>query len=197
MFTHTYQNSLPTQLLTQALQTINTPPNTLLPVKFRYANPMSLPIDLTTPEHDQEMMHLALEQAQLAAEMGEVPVGAVVYTADKVLAQTHNLRESTHDPTAHAEVLALRQASEVLGSWRLEHCAMAVTLEPCPMCAGALVNARVATLIYGATDPKMGCVDTLASLCTEPRFNHRLTVRSGILAEQSAKLLKDFFASRR
>ena len=131
--------------------------------------PVATPLDL-------DMMRLALDQARLAASMGEVPVGAVVYQGDRVLAQAHNLRESNADPTAHAEVLALRAAAQALGTWRLVGCAIAVTLEPCPMCAGALVNARIDKLVYGTADPKMGCVDTLHQLCTDTRFNHRLQV---------------------
>ena len=145
------------------------------------------------------MMQHALELARAAARQGEVPVGAVVYRLDdgEVLGAAHNLRESAADPTAHAEVLALRQAAAHRGLWRLEHCGLAVTLEPCPMCAGALVNARIAELVYGCDDPKMGCVHTLHQLCAEPRFNHRLPHRRGVLADESAHLLKTFFAQRR
>lgn len=143
------------------------------------------------------MMRLALEQARCAAEMGEVPVGAVIYRGDEVLAAAHNRREIDADPTAHAEILALRQAAGVVGSWRLDECGIAVTLEPCPMCAGALVNSRIAELVYGAADPKMGAVHTLYELCTESRFNHRLTVRAGVMAQQCAVELQRFFQARR
>lgn len=144
------------------------------------------------------MMRLALEQARIAATLQEVPVGAVIYRADgTVLARAHNLRESRNDPTAHAEVLALRDAARLVGSWRLEGCSIAVTLEPCPMCAGALVNARIQRLVYGAADPKMGCVDTLHRLCTDARFNHRLSVESGLMARECAAVLVEFFRSRR
>jgi len=146
---------------------------------------------------DLAMMRRALDLAARAAEAGEVPVGAVVYREDEILAEAHNLRESRQDPTAHAEVLALREAAERIGSWRLEGCTLAVTLEPCPMCAGALVNARVPRLVYGAADPKMGCVDTLHTLCTEPRFNHRLQVVSGVLADECGDILREFFRARR
>lgn len=144
-------------------------------------------------------MALALEQARRAAEMGEVPVGAVVYRLDDgvVVAAAHNLRESTADPTAHAEMLALREAARQRGVWRLENHGLAVTLEPCPMCAGAIVNARLGELVYGCDDPKMGCVETLHALCAEPRFNHRLEHRAGVLAEECGQLLRDFFALRR
>lgn len=142
-------------------------------------------------------MKRAIEQAALAATTGEVPVGAVVYRGDEVLAAAHNLRETHADPTAHAEVLALREAARRIGVWRLDGCSLAVTLEPCPMCAGALINSRVDRLIYGAADPKMGCVDTLYELCTDTRFNHRLETRGGVLADECAALLREFFAARR
>lgn len=143
------------------------------------------------------MMRRALDEARAAAAIGEVPVGAVVFRGQDVLGVGHNVRESQGDPTGHAEIVALRRAAAAVGSWRLDRCEMAVTLEPCPMCAGALVNARIDTVIYGAADPKMGCVDTLHELCTEPRFNHRVTVRRGVLSEESAALLRGFFAERR
>ena len=148
------------------------------------------PIDIT-------MMQRALDQARAAAVMGEVPIGAVIYRGDEVLAEAHNLRESQRDPTAHAEVLALRIAAPKLTSWRLEDCSIAVTLEPCPMCAGALVNARIARLVYGAPDPKMGCVHTLYELCTDARFNHRLEVIAGVEQDECVRLLQAFFAARR
>ncbi len=143
------------------------------------------------------MMRLALAQAKLAAEVGEVPVGAVVYRSDEVLAKAHNLREIQADPTAHAEMLALRLAAKAVGTWRLDGCTIAVTLEPCPMCAGALINSRIERLVYGAPDPKMGCVDTLYELCTDTRFNHRLEVCSGVLADECVAVLQDFFQARR
>ncbi|MEM1211830.1 MAG: tRNA adenosine(34) deaminase TadA [Planctomycetota bacterium] len=149
--------------------------------------------------HHHTLMQQAMQLARHAATLGEVPVGAVVYRLDtkEVIAEAHNRRELDQDPTAHAEILALRQAAAKIGSWRLIDHGLAVTLEPCPMCAGALVNARVDELIYGATDPMMGCVHTLHQLCTEPRFNHRLTVHAGVLADESAQLLRSFFAERR
>lgn len=143
------------------------------------------------------MMQLALAQAQQAYELDEVPVGAVIYRQEEVLAQAHNLRESQHDPTAHAEIVALRQAAAKIGTWRLDGCSIAVTLEPCPMCAGALVNARIARLVYGPADPKMGCVQTLHQLCTDSRMNHRLQVVPNVLAQPCAQLLKQFFRQRR
>ncbi|MEM9914284.1 MAG: nucleoside deaminase [Planctomycetota bacterium] len=159
---------------------------------------MSLPPP-AGPERDSYLIRRALDEAQRAAELGEVPVGAVVYRlADgEILAAAHNLRESNADPTAHAEVLALREAARLRGVWRLENCGLAVTLEPCPMCAGAIVNARIGELIYGAADANMGCVDSMHQLCAESRFNHRVPHRGGILAEECAALLKTFFAQRR
>lgn len=146
---------------------------------------------------DIAMMNRALELAAQAAAIGEVPVGAVIYRGDEVLAEAYNLRESDRDPTAHAEMLALRAAAKSMASWRIEDCTLAVTLEPCPMCAGALVNARLPRLIYGTTDPKMGAVDTLFSLCTDPRLNHRLDVIAGVKAERCAAVLKAFFKACR
>jgi tRNA(adenine34) deaminase len=150
-----------------------------------------------TQNLDEQMMRLALAEAERAAAIGEVPIGAVVYRGDAVLAVAHNLRESRADPTAHAEVLALKDAAAQLGTWRLDGCTIAVTLEPCPMCAGALVNSRIARLVYGAPDPKMGCVDTLYQLCTDPRFNHRLEVQSGVLHDDCVAVLQTFFQARR
>jgi tRNA(adenine34) deaminase len=150
-----------------------------------------------TTDLDVRMMRRALDQARLAADKGEVPVGAVIYRGDQVLAEAHNERELAQDPTGHAEMIAMRAAAKRLGSWRLDGCSLAVTLEPCPMCAGAMVNARLPRLVYGAADPKMGCVDTLYQLCCEPRFNHRLVVVRGVLAEECGAVLKDFFRERR
>ena len=146
---------------------------------------------------DHQMLLRAIEAAQQAAKAGEVPVGAVVYRGDECLAVAHNLRETDQDPTAHAEILALREAAARINSWRLVDCRIAVTLEPCPMCAGALVNARLDRLVYGADDPKMGCVRTLDALCDDHRFNHVLEVIGGIEAERCGQLLSDFFRARR
>ncbi len=146
---------------------------------------------------DLQMMRLALAQAQLAYDMEEVPVGAVIHRRGEVIAQAHNRREIDNDPTAHAEILALKQAATALQSWRLDECELVVTLEPCPMCAGALVNARIPRLVYGARDPKMGSVDSLHQLCTDTRFNHRLIVQADLLAEECGQMLKAFFRARR
>ena len=142
-------------------------------------------------------MWLALDQARLAADHGDVPIGAVVLDATGgVLAAAGNRREADADPTAHAEVLALREAAGVLRSWRLVNCTLVVTLEPCTMCAGALVLARVARLVFGAYDPKAGAVASLFDVVRDPRLNHRVDVRGGILEAQCGGLLSDFFASR-
>ncbi len=146
---------------------------------------------------DERMMRLALEEARLAAGWGDVPVGAVVARGEEVLGRAGNQREHRSDPTAHAEVLALRQASEVLGSWRLEACALYVTLEPCAMCAGALVLARIERLVFGATDPKAGFAGSLGDLVREPRLNHRVEVTAGVLEAESAEVLREFFRDRR
>ena len=142
-------------------------------------------------------MAIALEQARLAASLGEVPVGAVVVRGDEVLASAHNRRELDKDPTAHAELLALREAARLVGSWRLDACTLLVTLEPCAMCAGGMVLARIGACVYGATDPKGGFLGTLADLSQHPRLNHRFPVVTGVEAEASAELLRRFFRERR
>ncbi|MGH8909538.1 MAG: tRNA adenosine(34) deaminase TadA [Egibacteraceae bacterium] len=142
-------------------------------------------------------MGRALEQARLALATDDVPVGAVVVRDGAAIAEAANRREADQDPTAHAEVLAVRRAAAVLGSWRLERCALYVTLEPCTMCAGALVLARLPLLVYGAADPKAGAVGSLYNLAAEPRLNHRVDVVAGILADDCGRLLTDFFRARR
>lgn len=146
-----------------------------------------------------DLMHLALEQARLALTHDEVPIGAVIYHApsDRIIARAHNRRILDKDPTAHAEILAIRQAAAALGDWRLEDTILAVTLEPCPMCAGAIVNARIPTLIFGCPDPKAGAVHTLYQLCSEPRLNHRVQIESGVLADECGAMLTAFFAAKR
>jgi tRNA(adenine34) deaminase len=144
-----------------------------------------------------DSMRLALEQARLASMHGDVPVGAVVIDeAGSLLAAAGNEREIRHDPTAHAELLALREASRRLRSWRLTGLTLVVTLEPCTMCAGALVLARIARLIFGAFDPKAGAVSSLFDVVRDPRLNHRVEVRGGVLEAECGALLKDFFAGR-
>jgi tRNA(adenine34) deaminase len=147
----------------------------------------------------ESLMQLALEQARLALAQDEVPIGAVVYhsPSDRVIGRAHNRRILDRDPTAHAEILAIRQAAAAMGDWRLEETILAVTLEPCPMCAGAIVNARVPRLVYGCTDPKAGAVDTLFRLCSDARLNHRVEVQGGVLAGECAGMLTAFFAAKR
>lgn len=147
-------------------------------------------------------MLLALSQAEAAAAHGDVPIGAVVVHHDPdgghhVVAARHNERELTGDPTAHAEVLALRDAAAALGRWRLDDCTMVVTLEPCPMCAGALWAARIAGVVMGAENPDAGALGTLYHLGQDPRLNHEFPVRTRVLADRSAELLRNFFAGRR
>lgn len=142
-------------------------------------------------------MERALAQARRAAGMGEVPVGAVLVRDGSVLCEGHNLIESTPDATAHAELLLLQQAARLTQSWRLEGITLYVTLEPCPMCAGAMVLARIDRLVYGAPDPKKGAVDSVYDVLRHPANNHRVEVTSGLLAEPSGRLLREFFAARR
>jgi len=144
-----------------------------------------------------EYMQLALEEARRAFEADEVPVGALVVKEGIILSRTHNLMEALRDPTAHAEVLAIREAAGKLGNWRLEGATLYVTKEPCPMCAGAIVNARVSRVVYGCRDEKGGAADSLYNIPSDTRLNHQAEVVSGLLSEESAGLLKDFFRSKR
>jgi tRNA(adenine34) deaminase len=146
---------------------------------------------------DRAMMALALEEARTAAEAGDVPVGAVVARGDEVLARSGNAREQAQDPTAHAEILALRRAAVMVGSWHLEGCTMFVTLEPCAMCAGALVLARIDRLVYAAADPKAGFAGSLGDLTRDPRLNHLIDVETGVLEVEASELLREFFRQRR
>ena len=139
----------------------------------------------------------ALAQARLAEAAGDVPIGAVVVREGKIVAAAHNRRILDRDPTAHAEVLVIRAAAGVLGDWRLTGCTLVVTLEPCCMCAGAIVLARIDRLVYGAADPKAGAVDTLYRLCTDRRLNHRVDVVSDVRAAECGRLLTDFFRRQR
>jgi tRNA(adenine34) deaminase len=145
------------------------------------------------------LMGIALDEARAATAHDDVPIGAVVARVDtgEILARRHNERELTHDPTAHAEVLALRDAAQAVGSWRLHDCVLVVTLEPCPMCAGAAVNARVAMVAFGADDLKGGALGTLYNFGSDPRLNHAIEVRDGVRADEAAALLEEFFAARR
>ncbi len=163
----------------------------------RLTSPLSLPPDTRPlPMHDH-YMRLALQEAELAAQEDEVPIGAVIVHQDRVVAQAHNQRERLRDPTAHAEMIAITQAAESLGSWRLEGCTLYVTLEPCAMCAGAIVLARIPTVVYGATDPKAGAVHTLYNLLTDTRLNHQCLVVDGVLGEPCSRILSEFFQQQR
>lgn len=155
---------------------------------------------LADPSHPLHVHHMemALEEAAAAAEEGEVPVGCVIVSLEQgVIAKAHNQRETLRDPTAHAEMLALTQAATALGSWRLTRCIMYVTLEPCPMCAGAIVQARLPYLVYGAADAKAGACHSLYQITNDARLNHRVEVIAGTLAERCAGVLGDFFRARR
>src|SRR5687768_18502063 len=144
-------------------------------------------------------MREAIAEANKALAAGEVPIGAVVVhePTGKIIGRGHNRRENDHDPTAHAEILALREAAHTIGHWRLLDCVLVVTLEPCPMCAGAAVNARIPKLIYGCADAKAGAVRTLFRLCEDERLNHRVSVEEGVLATECAELLTGFFRAQR
>ena len=146
---------------------------------------------------DRAGMMEAIRQAQAAAAEDEVPVGAVIVRDGKILAQAHNGREQLRDPTAHAEMLAITQAASSLADWRLEGCTLYVTLEPCPMCAGAIVLARIPRVVFGATDPKAGAVRSLYRLLDDPRLNHRCEIVEGVMAQECGALLTEFFAAQR
>jgi tRNA(adenine34) deaminase len=146
---------------------------------------------------DTDAMRLALGEAEAALQHDDVPIGAVAVVGDGVVASRHNERELRQDPTAHAEILVLRDAAEALGTWRLTAVTVVVTLEPCPMCAGALVAARAGRLVFGAVDPKAGACGSLYQVCADPRLNHEIPVTPGVLAEEAGTLLSRFFAGRR
>jgi tRNA(adenine34) deaminase len=155
---------------------------------------------LTDPRHPFHAHHMAmaLEEARAAAAEEEVPVGAAVVSLERgVIALAHNQREQLHDPTAHAEMIAITQAAQALRSWRLDNCILYVTLEPCPMCAGAIVQARVPLLIYGCTDSKAGACATLYQIASDPRLNHRAQILAGVMADECQAVLTTFFSTRR
>ncbi len=162
---------------------------------------MSIPLDTPVPDDrniiDLTMMERALQLAGKAYEQDEVPIGAVVYRGDTIIAEGYNTREASNDPTAHAEIIAMRRAGEILGRWRLHDCSLAVTLEPCAMCAGAMVNARLARLVYGAPDLKAGACESLYEIPTDSRLNHRLQVIKGVHVDRCAALLSSFFQKKR
>ena len=144
-------------------------------------------------EREEKYMRLAIAEAKKAEEMKEVPIGAVVVLNDKVVAAAHNKRETDQNAVAHAELLAIESACKKLGTWRLEEAELYVTLEPCPMCSGAIILSRVKKVVYGASDPKAGCAGTLMNLLTDERFNHQSEVICGVLGEECGRLLSDFF----
>ncbi len=163
----------------------------------RAASKADTPHCLMVSPMDEEFMRLALEEARAAAAEGEVPIGSVVVCDGAVVARAHNRRETDHDPSAHAEFRAMVKASQALGRWRLTGCTVYVTLEPCLMCAGLMVNARIDRCVYGAADPKGGALGTLYDVSHDERLNHAFDVTSGVLAEECADELRAFFRSRR
>lgn len=146
---------------------------------------------------EKDWMAAAIKEAQLAEALGEVPIGAVVVHDGQIIGRGHNMREKFQDATYHAEVLAIMEACQNLGSWRLEDCDLYVTLEPCIMCSGAIINSRIRRVIYAAPDPKAGAVDSLYHLLADDRLNHQVEVKSGVLEEKCAKMLRDFFRAIR
>lgn len=148
-------------------------------------------------ERDENYMKIAIEEAKKAGKMQEVPIGAVIVIEDKIISRAHNLRETEQRSVAHAELLAIDEACRSLGTWRLENATLYVTLEPCPMCAGAIVLSRVARVVYGASDPKGGCAGTLMNLLQEERFNHQAEVVSGVMNEECGAMLSEFFRELR
>lgn len=155
------------------------------------------PPSLLQPPDDSAFMRAAMQEALAAYEKGEVPVGAVIVESGRIIGRGHNLRETLNDPTAHAEMLALTAAAEARGEWRLEGCTLYVTLEPCPMCAGAIVNSRIRRVVFGASDPKAGACGTLYNLVQDARLNHRAELQGGVLAEEAGEILKSFFREAR
>ncbi len=152
---------------------------------------------MTENKEDERYMKLAVEQAGVAEENGDVPIGAVIVREGQIIGRAYNQREQLQDPTAHAEIIALTQAAAALENWHLDGCTMYVTLEPCPMCAGALVLARMKRLVYGCSDPKAGACGSLYNIVQDERLNHRVEVTSGVLEAECSELLQKFFAERR
>jgi len=157
--------------------------------------PMMLMTDIT--KNDENLMRLAIEAAKIAEENGDVPIGVVIVYQNRIIAKAYNQREQLNDPTAHAEIIALTQAAAALETWRLTGCTIYVTLEPCPMCAGALVLARIDRLVFGCADPKTGACGSLYNIVQDSRLNHRLEVTAGILEQECCRLLQNFFQQRR
>lgn len=152
---------------------------------------------MSSAKEDEQFMRTAIEAAHIAEENDDVPIGAVIVHEDRIIAKAYNQREQLKDPTAHAEIIALTQAAEFIQSWRLHDCTIYVTLEPCPMCAGALVLARMDRLVYGCEDPKTGACSSLYNIVQDERLNHRLEVTKGVLENQCSQLLQSFFQKRR
>lgn len=150
-----------------------------------------------TIEKDQYYMQLAIEEAKKAEQLGEVPIGAIIVHEDKIIARAHNLREATQNAASHAELSAIQEANAAIGSWRLENTTLYVTLEPCPMCAGAILQSRIPRVVYGARDPKGGCVHSLYELLNDSRFNHEAEVTEGVLVDECGELLTNFFRAIR
>lgn len=148
-------------------------------------------------EMDRKFMRLAIEEARKAETLGEVPIGAIIVKDGEVIARAHNLRETSQNAVTHAELSAIQDACSEVGSWRLEETTLYVTLEPCPMCAGAILQSRIPRVVYGARDPKGGCVDSLYRLLNDPRFNHECEVTEGVLADECGSMLTNFFRSLR
>ncbi|AXI07513.1 tRNA-specific adenosine deaminase [Oceanobacillus sp. 143] len=147
--------------------------------------------------NDERYMWAAIEEARKAQSLDEVPIGAVIVYQDEIIASGYNIRETSQTTLSHAELIAIQEANQKIGSWRLEDCTLYVTLEPCPMCAGAIVQSRIKRVVFGAPDPKAGCAGTLMNLLDESRFNHQVELTSGILAEECAMLLTSFFRKLR
>ena len=145
----------------------------------------------------RRFMEQALLEAQKAYDMDEVPIGAVVVKDGEIIARGHNLRETGKDPTLHAEMVAIREAARYLGGWRLTGCELYVTIEPCPMCAGAIIQARIQRVVFGAMDPKAGCAGSLYNLLQDPRFNHQVEVVGGVMEEECRRIMQDFFRKKR
>ncbi|MCD6175378.1 MAG: tRNA adenosine(34) deaminase TadA [Planctomycetes bacterium] len=146
---------------------------------------------------DERYMRMAIDQAYIAEENGDVPIGCVIVHENRVIAKAYNQREQLHDPTAHAEIVALTQAADFIGNWRLHGCTLYVTLEPCPMCAGALVLGRLDRVVYGTDDPKTGAVRSLYNIVEDPRLNHQLEVTCSVMQDECKKQLQAFFQKRR
>ena len=152
---------------------------------------------MTKTNNDERFVKFAIEQAKIAEENGDVPIGAIIVYKDQIIGRAYNQREQLKDPTAHAEIIALTQAAAFLETWRLNGCTMYVTLEPCPMCAGALVLSRMDRLVFGCTDPKTGACGSIYNIVQDNRLNHRLEVTAGVLSDECTKLLQDFFQQKR